>query len=383
MRKKARSLLTMTGITIGVMSVIIIFGISNTGKFMINDELESIGVDGLSVSTQVGNISCNLKQEDLEKIKGSEYVSSATPLTVYTARTKFCGVESDCMAWGISDDVQSIVKLKLLHGRMIDAGDVASGDKVCLVDEEFAKANYMRTNIVGKTVNIMLNGSYEKYKVVGVVSTGGSILKNFISDLISSFVYLPYTTMENSLGVKGFTRIAVKLSENADSEKASQDIQTAVQTDKAAGTDIKVEDMTAQKDKLNGIMNIVSVVLAVIAGISLIVSGLSIMTVMLVSVNERTREIGIKKAIGASKPAILFEFLSESFLISFAGGVIGAAAGVAVVLAGCAFMGVSAIINIETVFICLLFAMGVGVLFGVYPAVKAANMKPAHAIRTE
>lgn len=383
MRKKARSLLTMTGITIGVMSVIIISGISNTGKSMINGELESIGVDGLSVSTHVGNVSCNLKQEDLEKIRSNEYVDKATPLTVYTARTKFCGVESDCMAWGISDDVQSIIKLKLLHGRMIDSGDIASGDKVCLVDEEFAKANYLRTNIVGKSINIMLNGSYEKYKVVGVVSTGGSILKNFISDLMSSFVYLPYTTMESSLGVKGFTRIAVKLNQSANSAKASQEIETAVKTDKAYGTDVKVEDMTAQKDKLNGIMNIISVVLAVIAGISLIVSGLSIMTVMLVSVSERTREIGIKKAIGASKPAILFEFLSESFLISLVGGIFGAALGVAVVLAGCAFAGVSAIINIKTIIICMLFAMGVGVLFGVYPAVKAANMKPAHAIRTE
>lgn len=287
MRKKARALLTVIGITIGVMSVIIISGISDAGKFMINGELESIGVDGLSVSAKIGNAACNLKDEDLKRIKEQKTVCGATPLSAFTAKSKFCGAESDCMAWGISDNVQSIIKLKLLHGRMINAGDVGTKDKVCLVDEEFAKANYLRTNIVGKHVDIMLGGSYEKYEIVGVVSTGGSILKNFISDLMASFVYLPYTTMENSLGVKGFNRIAVKLSPDANAAKAAVQIESAVKADKSANTSVKVEDMTAQKDKLNGIMNIITAVLAVIAGISLIVSGLSIMTVMLVSVNER------------------------------------------------------------------------------------------------
>lgn len=383
MRKKTRAFLTVIGITIGVMSVIVISAIGETGKSVINNELDSIGVSGLTVSAKQNNVAYNLNTNDLEAVKNEENVQSATPLSAFPAKSKFCEIERDCMAWGISDNVQSIVSVKLLHGRMITKGDVESGSKVCVVDEAFAKANYMRNNIVGKTVRLMLKGSYDDYYVVGVVSTGGNILKNFIGDLIASFVYLPYTTIEKQLGVSGFSRIAVKINKDADSAKISNDIKSKLKNIYPSNTDVKVEDLTSQKDKLNQIMNIITIILSVIAGISLVVSGLSIMTVMLVSVNERTREIGIKKSIGASKLTILFEFLSESFIISLAGGAAGSIIGIILINIGCAFTGISAIININTIFSSIGFAIFVGILFGVYPAVKAANLKPAQAIRYE
>ena len=142
-----------------------------------------------------------------------------------------------------------------------------------------------------------------------------------------------------------------------------------------------MENLNSHKEQLNSVLDIVTTVLSIIGGISLVVAGLSIMTVMLVSVHERTREIGIKKSIGASKSAILFEFLAESLFITLIGGLAGAAIGTAAVVCGSLMIGLDVILNFRLILFCIGFTMIVGVLFGVYPAVKAAGLKPVDALR--
>ena len=144
-----------------------------------------------------------------------------------------------------------------------------------------------------------------------------------------------------------------------------------------------MENMAAQMNKLNGILDIVTFVLSVIAGISLVVAGLSIMTVMLVSVNERTREIGIKKSIGASRSTIMKEFLVESLIISLLGSLSGAAAGVFISYLGCLVLSVDFVFNLSMFIFCVAFAVALGILFGVYPALQAVKLKPVDALRCE
>ena len=145
----------------------------------------------------------------------------------------------------------------------------------------------------------------------------------------------------------------------------------------------RAQNLNQQKDELNGVMDIVALVLSAIGGISLLVAGLSIMTVMLVTVHERTREIGIKKAIGASRRIILFEFLAESAVLSFIGGISGLLFGIGAGFVGCLLLGLPFSVDAKALLFCVLFSVVIGILFGVYPASKAAVLSPARSLRSE
>ena len=152
----------------------------------------------------------------------------------------------------------------------------------------------------------------------------------------------------------------------------------------SSGTDgYRTDNLAAQRDQLTGLMDIVTVVLTVISGISLVVSGLGIMTIMLVSVNERTREIGTKKAIGATKKRILMEFLTEAVVISLGGSVCGILLGSAVSAAGLFFLGAPIPFDWQGMLLLIAFSVFTGAVFGVYPAMKAAKLKPVDALRME
>ena len=174
-----------------------------------------------------------------------------------------------------------------------------------------------------------------------------------------------------------------KLSADADETEACASVLSTLDEEAGVTSGYQAENLNQQKDRLNGIMDIVTLILSVIGGISLIVAGLSIMTVMLVTVRERTREIGIKKAIGATRKMILFEFLAESFLLSVFGSLAGALLGASLGAIGCVLVGIPFSINLISVLVCVLFSIGIGIVFGVYPAAKASSLSPADALRTE
>ncbi len=383
-RKKARSFLTMTGIGIGVLSVVVISAIGDLGKQTINDELSSIGLDGLAVSASAGiSQPVTLYTEELEEIKEVDSVEDAMPLMVQATQSRRRGETNNCIVWGIDNNAQNIISLELLYGRMITKGDLAEGGNVCVVDEAYAKQLYGRANIVGKTVEVLLNGGYQPLTVIGVVASGGNMLQSLMGEYIPSFLYIPYSTMQRVCGRQNFDQIAIRLQEGADPDSAAESITTRLESISGMEDSIQVENLVQQKEKLNNILDIITLVLAVIAGISLVVAGLSIMTVMLVSVSERTREIGIKKSIGASRSKILWEFLAEALLISLLGSGVGCGLGIGLSWGGCAVLGVPYIFNGNLVLFCIAFAVATGILFGVYPAMKAAKLRPVEALRQE
>lgn len=202
-----------------------------------------------------------------------------------------------------------------------------------------------------------------------------------LGGFIPDFVYIPYSVMREQSGRTGFDQITVKLEDNTQSASAAAQVRRTL----SAGSDensYSVDNLLSQKEKMNNILSIASAALSAVAGISLIVSGISIMTVMLVSVSERTREIGIKKSIGASSGSIMAEFLFESVLITFIGTVIGIGAGVAVSLIIGALAGDIAI-NWGLCGVIMIISLIIGGGFGAYPAYRAAALKPVDALRYE
>ncbi|MCL2885151.1 MAG: ABC transporter permease [Oscillospiraceae bacterium] len=398
-RRRLRTLLTVSGILVGVALVMVVSLIGAAGRATINGELDSMGLSGLSVSS--GNDGGSLSPADLQAIRGVPGVQSAMPLVLEYGDSTLRGIDSASMLCGVDAGAGQVISVNVLYGRGITPGDVRAAARVCMVDESMAKDAYARANIVGKSIEVSLNGQSETLQIVGVTETGSSVLQNVFS-YMPGLVYIPYTTVQDLAGRDTFDQIAVRVSGDVTTEQAQilralarehGDDAIAASAGVAGGADtggtpFRVDNLAVQRDRMSHILDIVSLILTVISGISLLVSGLGIMTIMLVSVGERTREIGIKKAIGATRWHIAGEFLLEAALLSLLGSVGGVLMGTGmafagVKLAGAQFAGAAVPFEPAVMGGLVLFSVALGMVFGVYPALKAAGLRPADALRSE
>ena len=360
----------------------IISSIGEMGKSAVDNQLTDMGMDSFVVTGTESNFD-GLWEADLETLKSVPDVRNAMPLINYFTEISMRGENSPAMIWGVNEDADDVIELKTVSGRLINKSDVLSSKKVCVVDEQIAMNRYKRNTIVGKEIGISINGRVENFEVIGVVSNGVNLLQNMFGDLVPSFVYIPYTTLSEETNNRYFTQIAVKLDDETDSDSAFNALSHAVLCQRDEKTEIRVENLLKQKSQMNKIADITSKALSIVAGISLVVSGLSVMTVMLVSVKERTREIGIKKSIGAKNYDILTEFLTESVLITLIGGIIGLLFGLSVSAVAGFITGLPSFMGIEGIAFVLIFVMLVGAVFGAYPAYKASKLSPVEALRSE
>lgn len=382
-RKKLRSALTILGITIGVTSVILIGNIGQCGTQAVNAEVDSLGLGGLTISagSQEGGES-GLTLEDLKTIRETDAVEEATPVIMQNTEIGYRNEQMDALVWGIDTKASQVISLQVLYGRSISNSDVNTYANVCMVDQNFAKAAYNRDNIVGKHISILHNGIQEDFEVVGVIKTGSGLLSNIIGDYIPNFVYVPYSTLQRTTGSRYFNQIAVRVKDGSNADEIGETIVNTLSRVNGGG-EYTSNNLVKQKDGLLKLLNIVTLVLSAVGAISLLVASLSIMTVMLVSVNERTREIGIKKSIGAKRSTILLEFLLEAVLISIIGCGIGVFIGNGISYLGASFFGISLSFRLDVMGSAVFFSLLTGVIFGVYPAVKASAMKPVDALRQD
>ncbi|MGN0690011.1 MAG: ABC transporter permease [Oscillospiraceae bacterium] len=381
-KSRLKAFLTVGGIAIGVSAVVIISSIGEMGKTAVDRQLTNMGMDSFVV-TGTANNSDGLWENDLEVLKTVPNVRNAMPLMNYFTSITARGEESAAMVWGVNEDADDVIELVAKSGRLINKGDVLSGRRVCVVDEQIALDRYKRDNIIGKEIDIVIDGREESFEVIGVVSNGVNILQNMFGDLVPSFVYVPYTTLADETSNRYFTQIAVKLYDESDSDSVSNALSHAVLCSRDEKIEIRVENLLKQKSQMNEIADISAKALGIIAGISLVVSGLSVMTVMLVSVKERTREIGIKKSIGAKSEDILFEFLTEAVLITLIGGISGAVIGTVVSYVAGMMVGLPSFMGIKGILGVIMFTVLVGAVFGAYPAYKASTLSPVVALRSE
>ena len=377
LRKRHRTALTVVGIAVGVMMVAVVSVIGAAGNDIVDRELDSMGVNGLSVMAQTGGE--QISEDALQQLRELSCVTSAMPLMVQVATISTAYDACESALCGIDSGADQVISLQLVHGRMLTPGDVASAAQICVLDETLARKAYGRSNVVGKTVTVQFGDTTERLSVVGVTETGSSLLQNFTS-LIPGMVYLPYTTAGNITGQSAFDQIAVRVSGATD--VAEQRVEQLLDRLYDGNAPFRTDDLAVQKERLESLVAVVTWILTAISAISLVVSGFSIVTVMLSAVSERTREIGIKKAIGATGKRILAEFLTESVILSAAGAVVGMLPAIVLVIV-LRMMGLSTAVPFSVFALLFLFSLVVGGAFGAYPAYKASKLQPVEALRSE
>ncbi len=376
-RNRLRSLMTVCGIAVGTAMVVLITGIGSVGEKAVYHELESMGINGISVSASDGlTVPC------LTSIRELTMVSQAMPLTLDFVSVELGDKTFSTVSCGIDAGADQVISLQLLHGRLLTQGDLAGETEVCVIDAALAQEAFGRDNAVGQTLTMLYSDMSVEMTVVGVTATGSSLLQN-VTSLIPYMVYVPYTTMQSTAGIETFDQIAVRVSADYSTEQAQRAIETSLShLGEEIGT-LKTEDLSSQRARLERLVTVLSLGLTAIGGVSLLVSGCGIMTVMLSSVYERTREIGIKKAIGATRGRILVEFMTCALLLSAVGAGVGMLLGIGAMTVGGNALGF--VVEWSTMRLIGIFVLTLtlGVLFGAYPAYKAAGLKPVDALRQE
>ena len=372
---KLRTMLTMLGIIIGVCSVTMLVSVANGMQQSINDEMSELGSSLVTVNIMSNDSSNKFTVEDSNSLKDINGVKSIAPVTNGNVLASFNGEKESVSAISTTESYQEVKNMEISKGRFILDIDVDYSSKVVVLGSEIANALFGLNEPVGKTVN--LNGV--PYKVVGVLNSQG---ENAMNTYDNSIV-LPLTSGQRL--VKNTSISSVYISSENDSKinyivKKLENELYSIFKDEDSYNVFNQQEIIESMESMQSTMGIV---LGAIASISLVVGGIGIMNIMLVSVSERTKEIGIRKALGAKRKTILIQFLIESVVVSLFGGIIGAIIGIIGSNIIYSVMGTEASISWNIVILSLGFSMIVGLVFGILPANKASKLQPIQALRTE
>ena len=392
---KGRSILTMLGIIIGISSVIMIISIGNTIKVGINDGLDSIAGGQIYLYSYGENeegITLEFTDEDLDALKENvKNIKAITPQWGFNGQISGRKGTFEGYVTAGNSGLEYAKSDPIIKGRYFTDGDYYSAKKVCVLDENSATKLFGNTNVVGMTVEISIWSEAEEYTIVGIRETPASSMITMLEGTALN-IEIPLKGVASALGIylDSYSDILIICdgAENA-TQVAKDSVRFLENRYNVRGKEaIQIQNFNDIMSEVTSILDYVTIFVVLVAAISLLVGGIGVMNIMLVSVTERTREIGIRKALGARTGSILLQFLSESAIISLMGGVIGILLGVAVAAGVCALIGKSMgglVLQIEasTVLGASIFSTAVGVFFGIYPAKKAAKLSPIEALRHE
>lgn len=385
---KMRSFLTMLGMIIGISSVIAIVSLGDTMRGLMASEYENIGT-GLAYSyimSDDGYYTDDMffYDDDVESIEeafGDEltyvgYNYGARGEISVNRKTEQVNFS------GLGKNPTAMEDPKIIHGRMLNDADFEGKKASVVIDKELAKTIYGVENVVGKQFTSMLDQTAVDFTIVGVYENTDSALMKLMSGNQATAAYFPYSAViDGGSGQWTFYYISA---ENVDATLMQQRMQAYIARLKNLSKDnVRVYTAAEEMQTIDTMLGSLSLVVGAIAAISLVVGGIGIMNIMLVSVTERTREIGIRKALGAKTKDILIQFLIEAAAISAAGGVIGTILGISLVGIGGMIVGLGVIVKPTVVVVAVAFSAGVGLVFGLYPARKAARKDPVEALRYE
>ncbi len=371
---KLRSLLTMLGIIIGVAAVIALVAIGQGATKQVTEQVQGLGTNLLTVTILGRGSTSTLTYDQAASLGELEGVEYAAPYNTNNGSVKYGTDSVSVSVVGTNAQYADVRDYAVASGRFVSQIDLDFYQKIAVLGSATAADVFGFADPVGEYIQI--NGM--RFKVVGVLAEKGDSSQGSNDDI----VIVPLTTAERTFQSKGVRNVYIQ-AETSDAVDRTADLLEA----ELAGlfrnnTDsYRVYNQQDVLDTVSSVTDTLSLALGGIAGISLLVGGIGIMNIMLVSVTERTREIGIRKAIGAKKRDILIQFLIEAITLSGIGGMLGVGAGVGVGLAVSTALEMEAVFAYDTVALAFGFSVAIGVAFGLFPANKAAGLKPIDALR--
>ncbi len=377
---KLRAFLTMLGIIIGVMALVILVSLVNGATSTVTDTISSLGTNLLTVTVS-DDKGQPISLSDLAEFSETDGIGLTAAWQSESAVGKYDSNAETVQLYGTTSAYYNIQGLSMLLGRYIKSADVENASNICVINENGAQELIGYSDCIGEEISI--NGV--KFTVVGVLEDNDDSLTAVFSSS-SLAVYIPYTSLvrlSSSVSSK-ITSFYVSAEADGTTAEAESAMYSILYERFAQDEDaFEIETQDALEDTMSSVTSILAILLGGIAGISLIVGGIGIMNIMLVTVTERTREIGIRKAIGASRGVILQQFLLESVVLCMLGCAIGIFLSwgtlriISVVVSS---LNLTFKMNGVVVLIAVLFCFIIGVGFGLYPANKAAKMKPIDAL---
>jgi putative ABC transport system permease protein len=381
---KLRAMLTSLGVIIGSASIVLVVTVALTSKKFVLSQIESVGsnlvwVELVQRPDKPQPLSYEITTADLEAVKSIPNVIEVAgtrelPLAVIAG-----GVERPANLVGVTEGYQTIRRLLILRGRYFDAADMEMRSKVCLITTQLSDRVFGQDNPVGKSVRL----GELTFTVIGVfrerVETFG------LSDISEISVLIPFTLMKYYTGIEVVRLLDAQAGRPEDVPGVERQVGQLLRSRHPDGAEYKVQSLTAILGAAKNISLALTIVLIIIAFIALLISGIGIMNIMLVTVTERTREIGIRKAIGAARREILYQFLIESFVISGGGAVIGILIGIALPVAAQFFLPGNLRVPVSglSVVIAFVVSCSTGLFLCYLPASQAASLQPVESLRYE
>jgi putative ABC transport system permease protein len=383
-----RSFLTGLGMVIGTASVILVVTISLTSENYILEQIEGVGSNMIFASYEVGTQASSaevnadfIKISDVQAIRDQlrPQIVAATGIESNYDSTFIDGKEKRLLVIGSDDSYKPVRNLVVLSGRFLDASDVDLRQHVALLTEKLAKRLYGDVNnAVGQTIKL----HSLQFTVIG---TFKEKVESFgQSELNDETIVIPITVQQYFIPVERIDPLYVQVRAPDQVDAVTTEVKEILESRHRAGASYKVDNLTSILNAAKSISRILTLVLILVSAIALVISGIGIMNIMLVTVTERTREIGVRMAVGASRSDILQQFLTEAILISLAGGIIGILIGVAMPLSVQYFVANFKIpVSTWSVIIAFTVSSLVGLIFGMLPASRASRLNPTEALRYE